>query len=76
LGAPFHWLAGLLSRSSGFFGFLGGIARDHRPVRRDPNDPLTIAVAIAALGLVALAASFLPAQRAARVQPMEALRYE
>jgi ABC-type antimicrobial peptide transport system permease subunit len=41
-----------------------------------PNDPLTIAVAIAALGAVALAASFLPAQRAARVQPMEALRYE
>jgi predicted permease len=41
-----------------------------------PNDPLTIAVAIAALAAVALAASFLPAQRAARVQPMEALRYE
>jgi predicted permease len=41
-----------------------------------PNDPVTIAAAVAGLSVVALAASFLPAQRAARVQPMEALRYE
>jgi putative ABC transport system permease protein len=41
-----------------------------------PNDPLTLLSAIISLAVVALLASFLPAQRAARVQPMEALRYE
>ena len=41
-----------------------------------PNDPLTLVSAAVGLAVVALTASFLPAQRAARVQPMEALRYE
>ena len=41
-----------------------------------PNDLLTFTAAIALLILVALAGSFLPARRAARVDPMVALRYE
>jgi ABC-type antimicrobial peptide transport system permease subunit len=41
-----------------------------------PRDPLTLAAAIAAMALVALAASLLPAQRAATVDPMAALREE
>ncbi|HEV8040443.1 MAG TPA: ABC transporter permease [Bryobacteraceae bacterium] len=41
-----------------------------------PNDPLTMAMAIAALATVALAASYLPAQRAAGLDPMTALREE
>ena len=41
-----------------------------------PNDPLTIAVAAAVLGLVALAAGYIPARRAARVNPVLALRCE
>lgn len=41
-----------------------------------PNDPLTFAVAIALLILIALAGSFVPARRAAAVDPMAALRYE
>ncbi len=41
-----------------------------------PNDPLSIAAAAAALLLVALASSWIPARRAARVQPMDALRHE
>ncbi len=41
-----------------------------------PTDPATITGAIAALALVALAASLIPALRAARVEPMVALREE
>jgi predicted permease len=41
-----------------------------------PHDPLTILAAIGALALVAAAASFLPAHRASRLDPMAALREE
>jgi len=41
-----------------------------------PYDPLTMLGGVAILLTVALAASWIPARRAARVQPMEALRHE
>jgi ABC-type antimicrobial peptide transport system permease subunit len=41
-----------------------------------PNDPLTFLGAAALLFSVAVLACWLPAYRAARVNPMEALRYE
>ena len=41
-----------------------------------PWDPPTLAGGVLILMAVALAASWIPARRAARVQPMEALRHE
>jgi ABC-type antimicrobial peptide transport system permease subunit len=39
-----------------------------------PHDPATLALAVVALAAVALAAHWLPARRAARIDPMVALR--
>jgi len=42
----------------------------------EPHDPATIVMAVAALATVALVASYLPARRAAGLEPMAALREE
>jgi ABC-type antimicrobial peptide transport system permease subunit len=41
-----------------------------------PNDPWTLALAVAALAAVAFGAAWIPARRAARLDPMVALRDE
>jgi ABC-type antimicrobial peptide transport system permease subunit len=39
-------------------------------------DPLAVTVAVAILGVVALIAGYIPAARAAKVNPTQALRHE
>jgi ABC-type antimicrobial peptide transport system permease subunit len=60
-------LAGALLTARLFAGLLFGIG---------PADPVALVAAVAVLAAVALAATLLPARRAARVDPAVALRAE
>jgi predicted permease len=87
LGASRRNVIGLILRDAGIVlgaGLIVGIALALAAARTaasmlfglKPYDPAIIALAVGSLGLVALAASYLPARRAARLDPMAALREE
>ena len=57
-------------------GCRGGAHRETLLFGLQPGDPATLAIAAAGLGLVAMLASYLPALRASRLEPTEALREE
>ena len=71
---------GRMALIGGVIGIVGALALE-RTARSllfglEGHDPLVVAVSIAVLALVALGAGYLPARRASRIHPMQALRYE
>jgi putative ABC transport system permease protein len=54
----------------------GGKAASSMLFGLKPRDPLTLVLAVVILAAIGLAASFIPARRASRLDPMSALRYE
>lgn len=87
LGAQHHALMGMIMRETGWLlvaGLVVGAALSAASIRLiasrlfglSPADPLAIAVAVGVLATVSLLATWLPARRAARVDPLVALRHE
>jgi predicted permease len=87
LGAQQRTLIAMIARETGWLlvvGLIAGIALSVAGVRLitsrlyglTSTDPAAFAVAIAALAAVAVLATWLPAYRASRVDPLVALRYE
>jgi putative ABC transport system permease protein len=64
----------------GVFGLAGSLAASRLVASQlygiKPSDPVTLVGAVVILAVVALVACWLPARRAAKVDPMEALRHE
>ncbi len=69
-----QYLVGMLIGLAGALLFSQAMVDMHVGVT--PFDPITLGIVTVVLGLAALAASWAPAKRALRIQPMEALRYE
>jgi predicted permease len=73
-GAMAHTVTGAIAGIAAVLATSKAIASLLYEVR--PNDPATLALAVTALALVCAAAAWLPARRASRLDPMDALREE
>ncbi len=87
LGADGSRVRGMILRQVSFMVLIGGLvgvaaalalgrAAQSQLYELKGHDPLVFAMAVILLSAVALGAGFLPARRAARVDPMHALRYD
>jgi predicted permease len=70
------WMT-LIGASAGVIGaYYLGRAAASLLFQLEPYDPIVIATSVVVLTIVALGAGYIPAYRASRVHPMQALRYE
>jgi predicted permease len=87
LGADGRRVRGMVLRQVGRMTLVGGVigvaaalgvgrAAGSLLYELEGHDPLVVVIAAFVLALVALGAGYIPALRASRVQPMQALRYE
>jgi len=87
LGATAGHVVSMVLREAGLLvalGIVGGLLLAHAGggvastllFGLEPNDPVTLGVAVVGLAAVALAASYAPARRAARIEPNTALRID
>lgn len=87
LGADAGRVRGLVMRQLGVMLLIGGVVGVAGAVgcgilarsmlyEMSPHDPVVFAAAVTLLSLVAMLAGWMPAQRASRVDPMRALRYD
>jgi predicted permease len=87
LGADGGTVRGMVMKQVGKMAIVGGViglavavgvGRLARSLlfEMEGHDPVVLALATIALGLVALGAGFIPALRASKIDPMNALRYE
>jgi predicted permease len=87
LGADARRVRGLIVRQVGIMASIGAVigiaaalgagrAAQSLLYELEGHDPLTFALAVILLGLIALGAAYVPARRAALVDPMHALRYD
>ena len=71
---------GVMTAIGGIIGVAGaiGLGRAAKSLlyQLEGHDPVVISIAIVVLATVAFCAGFIPALRASRVDPMQALRYE
>jgi predicted permease len=74
------WQTGIMTLTGGVIGLFGAIALGRAAqsllFEMRGSDPLVLAIAGVLLGVVAMAAGFFPAYRAAQIDPIKALRHE